>query len=115
MNPALILFDIDGTLTQSVDADAECFLRALEDEFGLREINDDWSLYPHCTDSGILATIFQERRGRTPTSAETAEVQSHFLALLAAVVAIIETFVTATTFSDESSQAISPPPGSGTP
>lgn len=79
------MFDIDGTLTQSEIADGKCFVQALEEVFGFSEISDDWSLYPHCTDSGILAAIFQERRGRSPTSAEIDKFQAHFIALLTVV------------------------------
>lgn len=80
----LAMFDIDGTLTQSDVVDEECFLRALKDVFGFREINNDWSAYPHCTDGALLATIFQERLGRAPASDEIAEFQAHFITLLAA-------------------------------
>lgn len=79
----LAMFDIDGTLTQSYLVDGACFVRALDDVFGFREICDDWSVYPHCTDSGILAVIFQERRGRPPTSDEIAAFQSQLVSLLA--------------------------------
>ena len=77
------MFDIDGTLPQSYLVDGECFVRALGEVFGFREICDDWSVYPHCTDSGILATIFQERRGRPPTGEEISAFQSQFVSLLA--------------------------------
>jgi len=80
----LIMFDIDGTLTQTDAADGKCFVKAVADVFGLSGIDDDWSRYPHCTDSGILATIFQEQHGRPPSLPETTEVQEHFVALLAA-------------------------------
>jgi phosphoglycolate phosphatase-like HAD superfamily hydrolase len=80
----LIMFDIDGTLTQTDVADGNCYVRALEDVFGFSSVNDDWSSYPHCTDSGILATIFQERHGRPPSGAEITEVKDRFVSLLAA-------------------------------
>ena len=80
----LIMFDIDGTLTQTDATDGACFVRALQDVFGFSNISDDWSIYPHCTDSGILEHIFQERRGRAPIDDEVAGFQSRFVSLLAA-------------------------------
>lgn len=80
----LIMFDIDGTLTRTDAADGDCFVQALQDVFGFTGISDDWSIYPHCTDSGILNALFQERKGRPPTAVEVAEFQKHFVALLSA-------------------------------
>jgi phosphoglycolate phosphatase-like HAD superfamily hydrolase len=80
----LIMFDIDGTLTRTDAADGDCFVQALQDVFGFTGISDDWSIYPHCTDSGILDALFHERKGRTPTAHEIAEFQSRFVALLEA-------------------------------
>lgn len=78
----LIMFDIDGTLTRTDAVDGECFVQALQDVFGFAGISDDWSIYPHCTDSGILDFIFHERKGRAPLDAEVAEFQKHFVSLL---------------------------------
>ena len=81
----LAIFDVDGTLTQSDLADGECFVQSLADEFGFVDVDDDWSVYPHCTDSGILAAIFQERTGRLPTAAEVMQFQARFISRLRAV------------------------------
>jgi beta-phosphoglucomutase-like phosphatase (HAD superfamily) len=84
----LVMFDIDGTLTESNRVDDECFVQALSDVFGFTEIETDWSTYPHCTDSGILATIFERRLGRGPAWAEIANMHDRFLELLTAAVAV---------------------------
>ncbi|HEY3901080.1 MAG TPA: HAD family hydrolase [Chthoniobacter sp.] len=78
------MFDIDGTLTQTYDADTQCFIRALTDVFGFADVDPDWSTYPHSSDSGVLEVLFQARRGRSPNPEEIAEMQRHFVALLAA-------------------------------
>jgi phosphoglycolate phosphatase-like HAD superfamily hydrolase len=39
----LIIFDIDGTLTQSTEADEECFVRTLAEVCGFGDIDTDWS------------------------------------------------------------------------
>jgi hypothetical protein len=78
----LIMFDIDGTLTRTDATDGDCFVQALRDVFCFTGISDDWSIYPHCTDSGILDALFRERQGRPPNVVEVAEFQNHFVALL---------------------------------
>ncbi len=80
----LIMFDIDGTLTRTDAADGDCFVQALQDMFGFVGISNDWAIYPHCTDSGILDALFHERKGRPPTAVELNEFQKHFVALLSA-------------------------------
>src|SRR5258708_24135660 len=80
----LVMFDIDGTLTQTYEADERCFLQALREVFGFCDIDTDWAIYPHCSDSGILEALFQARRGRSPRPSEITSLQSHFVSLLAA-------------------------------
>jgi len=42
----LVMFDIDGTLTQTTKVDEECFVRSFKDVFGFADIDTDWSHYP---------------------------------------------------------------------
>ena len=54
-----IIFDIDGTLIDSMGVDPSLYFAAIERVLGsvrLRELND----YEHVTDSGILAQILRE-------------------------------------------------------
>jgi beta-phosphoglucomutase-like phosphatase (HAD superfamily) len=53
----LVMFDIDGTLTETMKVDEECFVRSFMDVFGFSDIDTDWSHYRHTTDSGILRTF----------------------------------------------------------
>jgi phosphoglycolate phosphatase-like HAD superfamily hydrolase len=78
----LAVFDIDGTLTRSSDADADCFVRAFAEGLDLREIDTDWSSYEHATDSSIAIEIFSARRGRPPTPEELGGLKLRFQALL---------------------------------
>ncbi|WP_062271018.1 HAD family hydrolase [Endozoicomonas arenosclerae] len=48
-----IMFDVDGTLVKSYDFDEECFIHAVHQVLG-HKIDNDWSKYPHITDTGIL-------------------------------------------------------------
>lgn len=81
------MFDIDGTLTQTVQADDECFVRALADVFAFRDVVPDWSTYRHCSDSGILTELFLQRTGRALLAIELCTFQAHFLNLLNAAIA----------------------------
>ncbi len=84
----LVMFDIDGTLTRTTQADETCFVQGLHEVFGLSDINTDWASYPHCSDSGILETLFQQRIGRSPLPGEISTFQAHFVSLLAAATAV---------------------------
>jgi phosphoglycolate phosphatase-like HAD superfamily hydrolase len=84
----LVMFDIDGTLTQTDQADQTCFVQALREIFGFSDVNTDWASYPHCSDSGILEVLFQSRAGRSPLPAEVSAFQVHFLSLLASATAV---------------------------
>jgi len=57
----LVMFDIDGTLTETMKVDEECFVRSCKDVFGFADIDTDWSHYPHTTDSGVFHDVFTSR------------------------------------------------------
>ena len=84
----LVMFDIDGTLTQTYQADEACFVQALREIFGFTDIDTDWASYPHCSDSGILEALFQLRLGRSPLSTEISTFQAHFVSLLSAATVV---------------------------
>jgi phosphoglycolate phosphatase-like HAD superfamily hydrolase len=56
----LAVFDIDGTLTDSVMQHQAAFMKALE-SFGFKDFNTDFGSYAHHTDSFIFTTIFEEQ------------------------------------------------------
>ena len=62
----LIIFDIDGTLLDSMDIDSKCYIKSLENEFGIKKINDDWAIYKHATDSGIFQEIYNQYYNTSP-------------------------------------------------
>lgn len=78
----LVMFDIDGTLTETMKIDEECFVRSLAEIHGFSGIETDWSRYKHTTDSGIFHEIYLDRTGRHPLDAEVSYFQQHFVALL---------------------------------
>jgi len=81
----LVIFDIDGTLTQTMKADKECFVRSLVEVCGFNDVDTDWSRYKHATDSGLFHEIYESRAGRPPSPNEILRFRQHFLGLLAQV------------------------------
>src|SRR6266699_5925698 len=79
----LIIFDIDGTLTRTMKADEECFVRSLAEVCGFNDVDTDWSHYKHATDTGVLRQIYESRAGRSPLPSEISRFRQHFVALLA--------------------------------
>jgi phosphoglycolate phosphatase-like HAD superfamily hydrolase len=82
----LAIFDIDGTLTESVAVDEVCFVRAFRDVLGIEQINTNWLEYAFQTDSGLTLEICRNRLGRDPSRAEINRLQARFAALLCAAV-----------------------------
>jgi phosphoglycolate phosphatase-like HAD superfamily hydrolase len=79
----LVIFDIDGTLTETVKLDEEFFLRSLVEVCGFRDVETDWSTYKNATDSGIFHEIYEACTGRPPSADEVSRFRQHFVALLA--------------------------------
>ena len=78
----LVVFDIDGTLTDTNDVDDECFRRAVADIFALAYASVDWSNAPHITDSALARWLCQTNCRRDASDAELAGLTSHFVDLL---------------------------------
>ncbi len=81
----LVMFDIDGTLTETMRIDEECYVRSLMDVFGFADIDTDWSRYPRTTDSGIFDDVFTSRIGKSPTAEDVSRFRQHYIRLLAAI------------------------------
>lgn len=60
----LVLFDVDGTLTATNAVDANCFAAAFRKVFEFPLVTTDWSVYVHCTDTGIIDEALEGRLGR---------------------------------------------------
>ena len=41
-NKHLVIFDVDGTLTQTACMDLEAYISAFVEHFGINEINNNW-------------------------------------------------------------------------
>ncbi len=77
----LVIFDIDGTLINSTEVDAVCYLGSLK-RFGINEIEARWQNYTTATDRGIFEEIFEDRFMRKPTAEELERQREGFLLLL---------------------------------
>lgn len=75
----LLIFDIDGTLTQTNNVDDTCFISMLSEFFGTSDFDTDWRNYPHVSDSGIVHSLSGELRGRPPSAEEAAACEAAFL------------------------------------
>lgn len=78
----LIVFDIDGTITATVEVDDSCFGKTLADLYG-RELGEaNWNEFQHATDLGVCRQVFEEEFKRQPTVEEICSIKNHFLGLL---------------------------------
>jgi phosphoglycolate phosphatase-like HAD superfamily hydrolase len=71
----LVMFDIDGTLTDTHAADANGFVEAVRDELGITKIDTDWAAYPHATSEGVLDEVVRRATGQPVTLAQSQAVQ----------------------------------------
>ncbi len=78
----LVIFDIDGTLTDTKKVDDACFIQAFEETFSIDISNCDWAALKNVTDWGITEEIILNEKGRTPTPDEYALMQKSFFRLL---------------------------------
>jgi len=80
----LVVFDIDGTLTDTNQVDSVCYWRAVCEVLGLAGDRPDWSGFRYVTDVGIAAEICERRLGRQPSRAEIEAIEERLVALLEA-------------------------------
>ena len=77
----LVLFDIDGTLVDSDEFDAELYVQAVREVLGV-EIDDDWSTYRNVTDGGILDEIIDNAGLKAGRLRIHSEVRDTFVGLV---------------------------------
>lgn len=82
MEHKLAIFDVDGTLCDTYDVDAECFMQVAAEILGNEIYELDWQLSPHPTDMGILNWFWHERKGRLPTTSEVNTFRNRFVLAL---------------------------------
>ncbi len=78
----LAIFDLDGTLADTLAVDHRCFIEAFRLEHGVTFTNNDWSTYRYTTDSGITPEVLERAFSRPPTGVEVERHKSRFIRLL---------------------------------
>lgn len=78
----LIIFDVDGTLINSMPIDAKCFVDSLSKDFGIKDINQDWSIYKKVTDSGIFEEIYESAFNKKPSTDDFKKHEDSFFKVL---------------------------------
>lgn len=80
----LVVFDLDGTLTQTMGVDGECFVIAVTEVLQLPEIDQNWNSYEHVTDEGVIRELFARRFGRKAQPNDTLPIVDRLIELLGA-------------------------------
>ncbi len=78
----LVIFDLDGTLTQTYYGDDNSYMQALSQ---LLPVDPNYKYAKECTnltDSAVLDYIYNKVTGRSPSAKEIAAMQTQFLAQL---------------------------------
>jgi phosphoglycolate phosphatase-like HAD superfamily hydrolase len=78
----LVVFDIDGTLTDTCEVDHGCYWGAIHDVFRIAADQPDWSTFRHVTDSGIACESCERYLGRPANEREIDAVRQRLVMLL---------------------------------
>lgn len=78
----LFIFDIDGTIIDSVKTDDKCFIDTFRQLYNIDLSNVNWSDFKNVTDTGLTIEIFEKYFNKTPSQAEINNIKNHFLSLL---------------------------------
>jgi phosphoglycolate phosphatase-like HAD superfamily hydrolase len=79
----LVMFDIDGTLVDSMRVDSHLYARAVRETLGGDVyIDETWRPYAHVTDSGILDEILVKHRFEKPLDELRSSVKRRFVELV---------------------------------
>jgi beta-phosphoglucomutase-like phosphatase (HAD superfamily) len=76
MKRKLAIFDIDGTLTDTVSIHQAAFFSALK-SMKLKDFDTNWSNYTHHTDHFIFKTIFEKQFARVLGNSELIEFENY--------------------------------------
>ena len=78
----LIVFDIDGTLTNTVKIDDFCFTETIKNLYSVALGDADWNHFPFVTDLGICKSIFENTLNKPFTDRELIKIKTNFLKML---------------------------------
>lgn len=75
----LVIFDIDGTLTNTKKVDDRCYMQAFEQTFGVDISHQSWHQMENVTDWGITEELIVRLFGRTPVTKDYLSLSENFL------------------------------------
>jgi len=78
----LIIFDIDGTIINSVKTDGECFIQTFNELHKVDLANTNWFDFKNVTDAGLTIEIFEQYLNRIPSEVDIQTIKMHFYKLL---------------------------------
>lgn len=82
----LLMFDIDGTLTETTAIDAVLYVQAVKESLNVNEIDMNWDRYRNATDPGIATEIIEEKLGRSATAQDLDDIRKNFANMVQAKV-----------------------------
>jgi len=75
----LTMFDVDGTLTNSNEIDAQCFVAALKEAYNVEVADIEWSKYKCVSDQGLSTEIFEDMFQRKPEREDLNRIKNSYL------------------------------------
>lgn len=74
----LLIFDIDGTLTDTKEVDDHCFISAFKDEFSVELPSVDWATFTNVTDYGLFLDLYTSAFHANPSESDRFKFQTRF-------------------------------------
>ncbi|MEL7003036.1 MAG: HAD hydrolase-like protein, partial [Bacteroidota bacterium] len=74
-----VIFDIDGTLTNTKKVEDKCFARAFEETFNINIDDQQWEAFKNVTDWGITEEIIMRETGREPSQFQYSSMIDNFI------------------------------------
>lgn len=74
----LIVFDIDGTIIDSVKVDDDCFKSTFKKLHNIDLAETNWNDFKNVTDTGLTIEIFEKWLNRKPNSLEIENIKQEF-------------------------------------
>lgn len=78
----LIIFDIDGVITDTIKLENKYFMQAFEDLYSINLRSTPWSTFDNITDTGLTIEIFRNFMSRPPKQEEITIVKSYLKELI---------------------------------
>jgi len=82
MKMNLVIFDIDGTLLNSVKTDDECFIQTIDQLYNIDLSESNWADFKNVTDLGLTNEIIEKHFKRLPSNEEVVSIKKYFYNLL---------------------------------